>query len=46
MSGKGNCYNNVPIESFWGVLKNKLVYYQNYKTKFTAISEITQYIEL
>ena len=24
MSGKGNCYDNAPIESFWGVLKNEL----------------------
>ena len=27
MSGKGNCFDNAPIESFWGVLKNELVYH-------------------
>tara|TARA_R110000765_G_scaffold62892_1_gene122256 strand:- start:4416 stop:5039 length:624 start_codon:yes stop_codon:yes gene_type:complete len=46
MSGKGNCFSNAPIESFWGKLKNELVYHQEYKTRFTAINEITQYIEL
>ena len=46
MSGKGNCVDNAPIESFWGTLKNELVYHQDYKTRFTAISDNTQYIEL
>ncbi|MGP5553579.1 IS3 family transposase [Psychrobacter celer] len=46
MSGKGNCYDNAPIESFWGILKNELVYHQDYKTRFAAISDIIGYIEL
>ena len=46
MSRKGNCLDNAPIESFWGILKNELVYHQDYKTRFTATNEITQYIEL
>ena len=46
MSGRGNCYDNAPIESFWGVLKNELVYHQDYKTRFTAINDIIRYIEL
>ena len=46
MSGKGNCYDNAPIESFWGTLKNELVYHQDYKTRFAAISDIIGYIEL
>ncbi|MGP5495623.1 IS3 family transposase [Psychrobacter celer] len=46
MSAKGNCFDNAPIESFWGILKNELVYHKDYKTRFTAINEITQYIEL
>ena len=28
MSGKGNCYDNAPIESFWGSLKTELVHHQ------------------
>ena len=46
MSGKGNCFDNAPIESFWGVLKNELVYHQDYKTRFAAINDIIGYIEL
>jgi transposase InsO family protein len=46
MSGKGNCFDNAPIESFWGTLKNELVYHQDYKIMFTAINDIIGYIEL
>ena len=34
------------VESFWGILKNELVYHEDYKTRFEAISDITKYIEL
>ena len=30
MSRKGNGYDNAPIESFWGTLKNELVHHQRY----------------
>ncbi len=46
MSRRGNCFDNAPIESFWGILKNELVYPEDYKTRFEAISDITKYIEL
>jgi len=46
MSRKGNCYDNAPMESFWGTLKNELVYHQRYKTREQAIREITEYIEV
>ena len=46
MSGRGNCYDNAPIESFWGILKNELIYHKDYKTRFTAITDIIKYIEL
>ncbi len=46
MSRKGNCYDNAPIESFWGTLKNELVYHRNYRTRKEAISDITEYIEI
>ena len=46
MSAKGNCFDNAPIESFWGILKNELVYHQDYRTRFEAISDIIGYIEL
>lgn len=46
MSRKGNCYDNAPMESFWGTLKNELVYHQHYTTREQAIREITEYIEI
>jgi transposase InsO family protein len=46
MSRKGNCYDNAPMESFWGTLKNELVYHQRYATREQAIKEITEYIEV
>jgi len=46
MSRRGNCYDNAPMESFWGTLKNELVYHQQYATRQQAIREITEYIEI
>jgi transposase InsO family protein len=46
MSRKGNCYDNAPMESFWGTLKNELVYHQRYTTREQAIREIAEYIEV
>ena len=46
MSGKGNCYDNAPMESFWGTLKQELVHHRRYRTKLEAISDITEYIEI
>ena len=45
MSRKGDCYDNAPMESFWGTLKNELVHHSHYKTRQEAIREITEYIE-
>ena len=46
MSRGGNCYDNAPMESFWGTLKNELIYHQRYATRQQAIREITEYIEI
>jgi len=46
MSRRGNCYDNAPIESFWGVLKNELVYHRSCAIRREAIQEITEYIEI
>jgi putative transposase len=46
MSRKGNCYDNAPMESFWGTLKNELVHHRRYATREQARREITEYIEL
>jgi len=45
MSRKGDCYDNAPMESFWGVLKTELVHHRRFKTRQQAIVEITEYIE-
>ena len=46
MSGKGDCYDNAPMESFWGTLKNELIHHRRYGTRREAIREITEYIEV
>jgi putative transposase len=46
MSRRGNCYDNAPMESFWGTLKNELVHHTRYTTREEAIREITEYIEV
>ena len=44
MSRKGNCYDNAPIESFFGTLKTELVFHQQYATHAQARLDIFEYI--
>ncbi len=46
MSRKGDCYDNAPMESFWGTLKNELIHHRRYKTREEVIREITEFIEV
>ena len=46
MSRRGNCYDNAPMESFWGTLKNELVHHCRYKTRDEAKASIQEYIEI
>jgi len=46
MSRKGNCFDNAPMESFWGTLKQELVHHRRYRTRLEAIHDITEYIEI
>ncbi len=46
MSRKGNCFDNAPIESFWGSLKNELVHHHRFKTRAEAKAAIQEYIEI
>lgn len=46
MSRKGNCYDNAPMESFWGTLKNELIHHRHYRTRQEATAEIIEYIEM
>lgn len=44
MSRTGNCYDNAPVESFWGTLKTELVHHRRYRTRADAMYEIGEYI--
>lgn len=46
MSGSGNCFDNAPMESFWGTIKQELIYHRHYHSRQEAIAEITEYIEM
>lgn len=46
MSGKGNCYDNAVMESFWATLKTELVHGERYATREQARRSITEYMEL
>jgi len=46
MSDRGNCFDNAPMESFWGTLKQELVHHRHYTSRREAVQEITEYIEI
>lgn len=46
MSRKGNCYDNAPIESFFGTLKTELVFHRQYESWAQARLDIFEYIEI
>jgi transposase InsO family protein len=46
MSGKGDCWDNAPMESFWGTLKTELVHHERYATRAEARASIFEYIEV
>jgi putative transposase len=45
MSGKGQCWDNAPMESFFASLKKELVYDEDYHSREQARSSIFEYIE-
>ncbi len=45
MSGTGNCYDNAPMESFFGTLKTELIAQRYYLTREEARQDIVSYIE-
>lgn len=46
MSGKGDCWDNAPMESFWATLKTELVHHEHYATHEEARLSIFEYIEV
>ncbi|MFL6332511.1 MAG: IS3 family transposase [Pyrinomonadaceae bacterium] len=46
MSRKGDCYDNAPVESFFGTLKTELVHHRRDRSRAEAAREIMEYIDL
>lgn len=46
MSRKGDCWDNAPMESFFGTLKKELVHHRRYRTREEARRDIFDYIEI
>jgi transposase InsO family protein len=46
MSGKGECWDNAAMESFWSTLKTELVNHEHYATHDEARGSIFEYIEV
>lgn len=46
MSGKGNCWDNAVMESFYRTLKVELIYQNTYQTRREAQRDIFEYIEI
>ncbi len=46
MSRKGDCWDNAPMESCWGLLKTELVFHQRFTTREEAKRVISEYIEI
>lgn len=46
MSRKGNCYDNAPMESWFGTLKSELTHHRHYRNRHEATKEIVEYIEV
>ena len=45
MSGKGNCYDNAMVETFFKTLKSELVWRTVFHTRSEAERAITRYID-
>lgn len=46
MSGKGDCWDNAMMESFWATLKTELIHQSHYATREKARQAIFEYIEV
>ena len=46
MSGRGDCWDNAAMESFFGTLKTELVNHERYETRDQARASIFEYVEV
>ncbi len=45
MSGKGNCYDNAMVESFFKTLKTEMIWRTRFTTRTEAVNAIARYID-
>ncbi len=45
MSGKGNCYDNAVVETFFKTIKSELIWRMTLQTRQQATTEIARYID-
>ncbi len=46
MSRKGNCWDNAPMESFWGKMKCEWLYGKHFTTRQEARAAVFEYVEI
>lgn len=46
MSEIGQCWENAPMESFFGPLKKELVHHEGYESRAEARASIFEYVEV
>ena len=46
MSRKGDCWDNAPMESFFGTLKTECLHHYKFKTRDQAKQVVFEYIEV
>jgi len=46
MSRKGNCWDNAPMEAFWGKMKYEWLNHYRFKTREEARSMVFEYVEI
>ena len=46
MSRKGNCWDNAPMEAFWGKMKYEWLKEQHFKTRDEARAAVFEYVEI
>jgi transposase InsO family protein len=46
MSGRAQCWDNAPVESFFASLKRELVHHEHYTTREQAKASIFEYVEV
>lgn len=46
MSRKGNCWDNAPMEAFWGKMKYEWLHEQHFRTREEARAAVFEYVEI